>query len=99
MPGLVPGSTISGLHEVDRRVLSVGQIASDYPKSGSSPRIKNIPLSASGKSALALPPSRPEEGRRPSSPTLGRDAVDATASVAQVIAGRDEPRERRTARK
>ena len=34
------------------------------------------------------------EGRRPSLPTLGRDAVDAAASGAQVVAGRDQLRER-----
>jgi ATP-dependent DNA ligase len=43
----------------------------------SSPICKNISISPSGKSALALPPSCPEEGRWPSSQTLGQDAVDA----------------------
>ena len=37
----------------------------------SSPPCKNISLKASGKSRLQLRPSRPEEGRWPSSRTLG----------------------------
>ena len=50
----------------------------------SSPITKNIPLSSSGKSVLSARaiPFR-EEGRWPSSRTLGRDAVDATASGAK----------------
>ena len=43
----------------------------------SSPEIKNISLPPSGKSVAGYRPSCPEEGRRPSSPTLGQDAVDA----------------------
>ena len=45
-----------------------GQIS----KIPSSPLCKNISLSPSGKSFLELPPSCPEEGRWPSSRTLGR---------------------------
>jgi hypothetical protein len=37
----------------------------------SSPRLKNISLNPSGKSLLQLRPSRPKEGRWPSSRTLG----------------------------
>ncbi len=37
----------------------------------SSPVCKNIPLNPSGKSILQLRPSRPNEGRWPSSRTLG----------------------------
>jgi len=65
----------------------------------SSPIRKNISLSPSGKSKLEVPPSCPEEGRWPSSRTLGWDAVDAAASGALDAAGRDEPRERSRARK
>jgi hypothetical protein len=50
----------------------------------SSPGCKNIPLRGYPKSPLELPPSRPrEEGRWPSSRTLGRVAVDAAASGAR----------------
>jgi short-subunit dehydrogenase len=55
---------------------------------------ENNSLSPSGKSKLEVPPSCPEEGRWPSSRTLGRDAVDAAAWRTLEIAGRDEPRER-----
>jgi len=53
-------------------------------KNSSTPIAKNIPLSPSGKSVLSARaiPFR-EEGRWPSSRTLGRDAVDATASGAK----------------
>src|SRR6202022_1525592 len=54
----------------------------------SSPLCKNIPLRRRPKSDLEPAPFRPEEGRWPSSRTLGRDAVDAAASGAQVARGR-----------
>src|SRR5258705_2918793 len=76
--------------EADRRDLPDGQIS----KILSSPLCKNNSLSPSGKSKLEVPPSCPEEGRWPSSRTLGWDAVDATAWRRPEIAGREEPRER-----
>src|SRR5438876_6815721 len=54
----------------------------------SSPRMKDISLLPKGKSALELTLSCPEEGRRPSSPTLGQDAMDVLASGACERAGR-----------
>jgi hypothetical protein len=54
----------------------------------SSPLAKNIPLSPSGKSHLELSASTPKEGRFMIVTNAGRDAVDAAASGAKVIAGR-----------
>src|SRR6266852_9676766 len=50
----------------------------------SSPRIKNISLSTSGKSMALLPPSRPTRGAfRDRHDALGRNAMDAFVSGAQ----------------
>ena len=58
-----------------------GQQIATYQRETTCPVLnaKNIPLSPSGKSALQLAPSRPQEGRSRSSRTLGWDAVDAAA--------------------
>ena len=70
-----------------------GQITSDFRKSKSSHQRKNIPLNTSGKSPLVIRPSRPTRGV--AHVTNARwDAMDATASGAQGIAGRIELRER-----
>src|SRR5437660_12306777 len=66
------------------------------PEIVSSPKIKNISLFPKGKSALELTPSCPEEGRRPSSPTLGQDAMDVLASGACERAGRKRQDVRRS---
>src|SRR5882672_3502467 len=62
-----------------------GQIS----KNLSSPAVKNIPLSPSGKSAL---PARPvlsrQEGRSRVVTNAGGDAVDAAASARNGVAGR-----------
>ena len=64
----------------------------------SSPLKKIFLFSGDPKSVQNSSPSRPEEGRWPSSRTLGRVAVDAAASARKVIAGRFF-RERSTARR
>src|SRR6266481_3555535 len=66
----------------------------------SSPLHKNIPLLASPKSALQLPPSHPlARGVSRSARTLGWDAVGVAASGANAVAGRVFwPRERQAAR-
>jgi hypothetical protein len=64
--------------------LPVGQIS----KKLSSPFAKNISLCPSGKSNLQLAPSRPGRGAYHGRRYVGRDAMDATASGAQGIAGR-----------
>ena len=89
----------SGHLASQRRVRSRDPLARDHEdefvpdgqitKNSSTPIAKNIPLSPSGKSVLSARaiPFR-EEGRWPSSRTLGRDAVDAAASGALAFAGR-----------
>src|ERR1700761_889135 len=54
----------------------------------SSPIAKNIPLPFPAKSLAYVGHPAPEEGRWPSSRTLGRGAVDAARVVAHGIAGR-----------
>jgi hypothetical protein len=55
---------------------------------------ENISLPASPKSLLYPWRPTPLEGRIAIVTDAGRDVVDAAASGAQVVAGRDEPRER-----
>jgi hypothetical protein len=57
----------------------------------SSPSRKNILLFRNRKSAYINPVLLRKEGRWPSSRTLERDAMDATASGAQGVAGRVLP--------
>jgi hypothetical protein len=64
-----------------------GQIS----QSLSSPIDKNTPLNPSGKSSLQARPVPPEKGRIASRTNARWDAMDATASGAQGIAGRDFP--------
>jgi hypothetical protein len=52
------------------------------------PPLQKYSASPQTKITFIESPSRSEEGRWPSSRTLGRDAVDAAASGAQVVAGR-----------
>jgi hypothetical protein len=70
-----------------------GQITSDYQKSKSTPSQENKSLNTSGKSLVVIRPSHPTRGV--AHVTNARwDAMDATASGAQGIAGRIELRER-----
>ena len=65
---------------------------SDLPNL-SSPKSKNIPLSISVNQNYNRPTSSPRRGVGRRHCTLGWVAVDAAASCALEVAGRDEPRE------
>jgi hypothetical protein len=66
-----------GVRRDDGSDLPDGQINETYAIFVSSPRRKNIPLRASGKSNLQLPPSDPIEGRIAIVTDAGLDAMDA----------------------
>src|ERR1700674_2673359 len=70
-----------GKGEQDARDLPDGQINDTSAIFVSSPPRKNIPLRASGKSNLQLPPSDPTEGRIAIVTDAGLDAMDAAASA------------------
>jgi hypothetical protein len=68
-----------------------GQISSLSNCGVSSPVDKNISLNPSGKSPLEICPSHPKRGGSRVVTNARWDAVDATASGAQGIAGRVSP--------